>query len=129
MLESIPPKDDLYGQQTIMEPSPKENKGSFFFLANPDHIGSAVFIPRDHNQFQTDFQLFDHGTNRFTLYMMNQVATQWEPKLLCEQNIWLNFNEHTFVSDDPNFKNVVKSVQYKQGLLQRFQVFHFNPAS
>lgn len=40
----------------MLEPNPKECKGSFFFICAPEKIGSAVFIPRENNNlYMNDF--------------------------------------------------------------------------
>ena len=117
MLEQISDQEEVaqYGSQIVLDPNPKENKGSFFFLCAPENIGSAVFIYRDNNnnQYKTDFQLqrFDQGdglNNRYTFYMMNQIVISWSPKLEPNQQVWLNFNEKLFQNEDENFKKVLK---------------------
>jgi hypothetical protein len=59
MLEQSSEMEEVaqYGSQIVLDPNPKENKGSFFFLCGPDKVGSAVFINRDNNQnqYKTDF--------------------------------------------------------------------------
>jgi hypothetical protein len=58
--------------------------------------------------------------------MMNNIVVSWSPKIEPNQQVWLNLNEHVFQNEEESFKKVFKSVQYKQGLLTRFSVFHLN---
>jgi len=59
--------------------------------------------------------------------MMNQIVISWSPKLEPNQQVWLNFNEKLFQNEDENFKKVLKQVQFRQGAMQRFSIYSFNP--